>query len=223
MKITPDLPSELTALDRPNSDDRERLGLDEFARIAYFRPDTLPPGFQAELVATRHYVPRAWPFAFTNRIQASHVEVDVETGEVTLLKHWCVEDCGTVINPQLVDEQVRGGVVQGLGAALYERCEYDADGRGQLVNGNVADYLVPMAAEMPEIEVGHVVSPTADSELGAKGAGEAGTAGATGAVANAVNDALRVLGARAITEVPIRPEGVLRALGRGNVPATPKA
>jgi len=68
---------------------------------------------------------------------------------------------------------------------------------------------------MPEIEVGHVVSPTADSELGAKGAGEAGTAGATGAVANAVNDALRVLGARAITEVPIRPEEVLRALGRG--------
>ena len=195
------------------ADGRERLGLDEVARIAYFRPDTLPPGFQAELVATRHYVPKAWPFAFTNGIQASHVEVDIETGRVTLLKHWCVEDCGTVINPQLVDEQVRGGVVQGLGAALFEKCNYDA--RGQLLNGNMADYLVPMAAEMPDIEVGHVVSPTADSELGAKGAGEAGTAGATGAVANAVNDALRVLGAREITEVPITPEGVLRALGRG--------
>jgi len=108
---------------------------------------------------------------------------------------------------------VRGGVVQGLGAALFEKCEYDA--RGQLLNGNMAEYLVPMAAEMPDIEVGHVVSPTADSELGAKGAGEAGTAGATGAVANAVNDALRVLGAREITEVPITPEGVLRAVGRG--------
>ena len=107
------------------ADGRERLGLDEVARIAYFRPDTLPPGFQAELVATRHYVPRAYPFAFTNGIQASHVEVDIETGAVTLLKHWCVEDCGTVINPQLVDEQVRGGVVQGLGAALYEHCVYD--------------------------------------------------------------------------------------------------
>jgi aerobic carbon-monoxide dehydrogenase large subunit len=191
------------------SDGRERIGLDELARIAYFRPDTLPPGFQAELVATRHYVPKAWPFAFTNGIQASHVEVDIETGRVTLLKHWCVEDCGTVINPQLVDEQIRGGVVQGLGAALFEKCEYDA--RGQLTNGNMADYMVPMAAEMPDIEVGHVVSPTADSELGAKGAGEAGTAGATGAVANAVNDALRVLGAAEITEVPITPEGVLRA------------
>src|SRR6516165_345652 len=170
------------------ADGRERIGLDELARIAYFRPDTLPPGFQAELIATRHYVPKAWPFAFTNGVQASHVEVDIETGRVTLLKHWCVEDCGTVINPQLVEEQVRGGVVQGLGAALFEKCEYDA--RGQLLNANMADYLVPLAAEMPDIEVGHVVSPTADSELGAKGAGEAGTAGAAAAVANAVNDAL---------------------------------
>src|SRR5262249_26024402 len=86
----------------------ERIGLDEVARIAYFRPDTLPPGFQAELMATRHYVPRAWPFAFTNGIQASYLEVDIESGFVTLLGHWCVEDCGTVINPQLVDEQIRG-------------------------------------------------------------------------------------------------------------------
>ncbi len=196
-----------------NADGRERIGLDEVARIAYFRPDTLPPGFQAELVATRHYVPRAWPFAFTNGIQASHVEVDIETGAIKLLKHWCVEDCGTVINPQLVDEQVRGGVVQGIGAALFEHCLYDE--RGQLLNGNMADYLVPMAAEMPDIEVGHVVSPTADSELGAKGAGEAGTAGASGAVTNAVNDALRPLGATAITEIPITPDAVLRALRGG--------
>ena len=94
----------------------ERLPLDELARVAYFRPDTLPPGFQAELMATRHYVPRAWPFAFTNGIQASYLEVDTDTGFVKLLKHWCVEDCGTIINPQLVDEQIRGGVVQGIGA-----------------------------------------------------------------------------------------------------------
>ena len=94
----------------------ERLPLDELARVAYFRPDTLPAGVQAELVATRHYVPRAWPFAFTNGVQASYLEVDTDTGFVKLLKHWCVEDCGTVINPQLVDEQIRGGVVQGIGA-----------------------------------------------------------------------------------------------------------
>jgi carbon-monoxide dehydrogenase large subunit len=191
---------------------RERIGLDEVARIAYFRPDTLPPGFQAELMATRHYVPRAWPFAFTNGIQASYLEVDVDTGFITLLKHWCVEDCGTVINPQLVDEQVRGGVVQGIGAALLEHCIYDE--RGQLQNGTMADYLVPMAPEMPDIEVGHVVTPTTDSELGAKGAGEAGTAGAPGAVANAVNDALQPLGAPPITAIPLTPDRVLRALGK---------
>ncbi len=138
----------------------ERLPLEELARIAYFRPDTLPAGIQAELVATRHYVPRAWPFAFTNGIQASYLEVDTDTGFVKLLKHWCVEDCGTIINPQLVDEQIRGGVVQGIGAALFEHCLYDE--RGQMLNGNMADYLVPMAVEMPDIECGHVVSPTAD-------------------------------------------------------------
>ena len=191
---------------------RERIGLDEVARIAYFRPDTLPPGFQAELVATRHYVPRAWPFAFTNGIQASYLEVDVDTGFVKLLRHWCVEDCGTVINPQLVDEQIRGGIVQGIGAALYEHCLYDE--RGQLLNGNMADYLVPMAFEMPDMEVGHVVSPTADSELGAKGAGEAGTAGAPAVVMNAINDALVPLGAKRITEMPATPGVVLKALGK---------
>jgi carbon-monoxide dehydrogenase large subunit len=190
----------------------ERIGLGEIARIAYFRPDTLPSGIQAELVATRHYVPRAWAFAFTNGIQASYLEVDTDSGFVKLLKHWCVEDCGTVINPQLVDEQVRGGIVQGIGAALFEQCLYDE--RGQLLNGNMADYLVPMAVEMPDIEVGHVVTPTADSELGAKGAGEAGTAGAPGCVMNAINDALRPLGAAPLTDMPFTPDKILHALGK---------
>jgi carbon-monoxide dehydrogenase large subunit len=189
---------------------RERMGLDEVARIVYFRPDTLPPGFQAEFLVTRHYVPRGWPFAFTNGVQASYLEVDIRTGAVRLLKHWCVEDCGTVINPQLVDEQIRGGIVQGIGAALFEHCLYDQD--GQMLNANMMDYLVPMAGEMPDIEVGHVVTPTADSELGAKGAGEAGTAGAPACVMNAVNDALRPLGAAPITQMPITPERVLGAL-----------
>jgi len=191
---------------------RERMPLEEVARIVYFRPDTLPPGFQAEFMATRHYVPRAYPFAFTNGVQASYLEVDIQTGEVRLLKHWCVEDCGTVINPQLVDEQIRGGIVQGIGGALFEHCLYDAD--GQMLNANMMDYLVPMAAEMPDMEVGHVVTPTADSELGAKGAGEAGTAGAPGCVMNAINDALRPLGATPITQMPITPERVLAALPR---------
>ena len=190
----------------------ERLPLDELARVAYFRPDTLPAGVQAELMVTRHYVPRGWPFAFTNGIQASYLEVDTDTGFVKLLKHWCVEDCGTIINPQLVDEQIRGGVVQGIGAALFEQCLYDE--RGQMLNGNMADYLVPMAVEMPDIDCGHVVSPTADSELGAKGAGEAGTAGAPASVMNAINDALRPLGAQPLTDMPFTPDKILRALGK---------
>ena len=129
------------------------MPLDEIARVVYFRPDTLPNGLQAEMMAvTRHYVQNDYPFAFTNGIQASYLEVDTETGFVTLLKHWVVEDCGTIINPQLVDEQIRGGVVQGLGAALFEQCLYDE--RGQMLNATMADYLVPMAAEMPDIEVG---------------------------------------------------------------------
>jgi carbon-monoxide dehydrogenase large subunit len=191
---------------------RERMGLDEVARVVYFRPDTLPPGFQAEFMVTRHYVPRAWPFAFTNGVQTSCVEVDIRTGEVKLLKHWCVEDCGTVINPQLVDEQIRGGIVQGIGGVLYEHCLYDE--AGQMLNGTMMDYLVPMAGEMPDIEIGHVVTPTADSELGAKGAGEAGTAGAPACIMNAINDALHPLGATPITAMPITPERVLAALRR---------
>ena len=190
---------------------RERISLDEVARIAYFRPDTLPHDFQPELMVVRHYVPKKYPFAFTNGINACWLEVDVETGFIKLLKYWIVEDCGTIINPQLVDEQIRGGVVQGLGPALTEHCVYDD--RGRLLNGSMMSYLVPMAGEMPDIEVGHVVSPTAESELGAKGAGEAGTAGAAAAVVNAVNDALSPFGVR-ITKIPITPEVVLRALGR---------
>jgi carbon-monoxide dehydrogenase large subunit len=98
-----------------------------------------------------------------------------------------------------------------LGAALYEECLYDA--AGQLTNGTLADYLVPMAGEMPDIVVAHLVTPIAESELGAKGVGEAGTAGAPAAVMNAINDALSAFGAR-VSEQPFTPERILRALGR---------
>jgi carbon-monoxide dehydrogenase large subunit len=187
----------------------ERMPLAELGRVAYFRPDTLPADLKPEFVVTRHYVPKDYPFAFTNGIQASYVEVDTETGFVKLLKHWCVEDCGTVLNPQLVDEQVRGGIVQGIGAALFEVCRYDA--QGQMLNATMADYLVPMASEMPDIDVAHVVSPTASSELGAKGAGEAGTAGAPAAVVNAINDALSPFDALVATQ-PATPQEILKAL-----------
>jgi len=190
---------------------KEHIPLDEVGRVAYFRPDTLPMDFQSELTVTRHYTPREYGFTFTNGIQASYVEVDTETGFVKLLKHWCVEDCGTVINPMLVDEQIRGGIVQGIGGAMFEECLYSED--GQLLNGSMADYLVPMAGEMPDMEIAHIETPTKSSELGAKGAGEAGTAGAPGAVMNAINDALAPLNAN-VSVQPFTPQRVLAALGK---------
>jgi carbon-monoxide dehydrogenase large subunit len=188
-----------------------RIDLAEVARIAYFRADTLPPGTQAQLTVAHHHAPQGYPFAFTNGIQGCLVELDAETGFVRILKHWVVEDCGRIINPMLVDEQVRGGVVQGLGAAFFEECRYDDT--GQLTNGSLADYLVPMACEMPDIEIGHVETPTKDTELGAKGCGEAGTAAASAAALNAVNDAMAPFGAT-IAQIPMTPARLLKALGR---------
>jgi carbon-monoxide dehydrogenase large subunit len=101
--------------------------------------------------------------------------------------------------------------VQGIGAALWEECVYDES--GQLLNGNLADYLVPMSGEIPDIVVAHISTPTRTSELGAKGVGEAGTAGAPAAVMNAINDALAPLGAR-VPAQPCTPERVLQALGK---------
>jgi len=189
----------------------EVMTLETVARTAYFRTDQVPKDFQPELAVTRSYAQKTYSGAFTNGIQASYLEIDPETGFIRLLGHWVVDDCGTVINPLLVDEQIRGACVQGLGAALYEQCLYDT--QGQLLNGSLMDYRVPMAGEMPDITVGHAVTPTATSELGAKGAGEAGTAGASAAVLNAVNDALRPLSAQ-VFEIPITPGRLLHALGK---------
>jgi len=186
-----------------------RIALAEIARIGHFRHDMLPPGVQPELAVTRHYVPDAAPFALANGVQGSSLEVDVETGEIRLLDHFVVEDCGRIVNPLLVEEQIRGGVVQGIGGALFEECRYDAD--GQMLNASFVDYLVPMAAGLPDIHVGHVETPIEETALGTKGAGEAGTVGAPAAILLAVNDALRPLGAR-VTALPIGPEAVLEAV-----------
>ena len=139
------------------------------------------------------------------------VEVDLETGAVRVIKYVAVDDCGRLVNPALVDGQVRGGIVQGVGGALMEHCVYDAS--GQLLTTTLMDYAVPSAADIPPIEVHHLETPAPHVAGGFKGAGEGGTAGAPGAVLNAVNDALSPLGAR-ITRVPMTPEVVLRALGK---------
>ena len=103
------------------------LDFPELGRVAYFRSDTLPADFTPELMVTRHYAQRDFPFIFTNGVQASYVEVDPDTGFVKLLKHWAVEDCGRVINPKLVDEQIRGAIVQGIGGAMLRSEEHTSE------------------------------------------------------------------------------------------------
>ena len=193
-----------------NRDDgAERISLAEIGRIGHFRQDMLPAGLQPELAVTRSHVNNHAMFYVGNGVQGCHVELDPETGMISVLGHWVADDCGRVINPLIVDEQLRGGIVQGIGATLYEHCQYDET--GQMLNATMADYLVPMASEMPDIGTAHVETPEASTELGAKGVGEAGTIGATAAVWLAVNDALRPLGAR-ISEQPFSPARVLNAL-----------
>jgi carbon-monoxide dehydrogenase large subunit len=182
--------------------------LSEIAAVMNYRQNILPPGLDAGPAVTAHVV-MPQPFLLANGVQASLVELDTATGFVKLLRHWVVEDCGRVVNPLLADEQVRGGVVQGLGAALYEESLYDAS--AQLLNGSMADYLVPMAGEMPDIVVAHVETPVAGTLLGAKGIGEAGTIGAAAAVGNAINDALAPFGAEVGTQ-PYTPQRILEAL-----------
>ena len=189
-----------------------RIPLSEIGRIGHFQLGELPNDYQPVLSHTRRYRLQDSPYIYTNGIHGAYVEVDVDTGWIKHLKHWVVEDCGRIINPQLADEQIRGGCVQGLGGALYEHCIYDD--AGQLQNGTMADYVTPMAFEMPDIEVGHVETPTSESELGAKGAGESGTGAAPGVMMNAVNDAIKPLTSGRVKEQPITPEVVLKALGK---------
>jgi carbon-monoxide dehydrogenase large subunit len=183
------------------------LTLGQLARTVHFRSNELR-GLEPSLEATVHYTnPQAW--TFTNGAHLAVVEIDLETGAVRVVKYVAVDDCGRLVNPALVDGQVRGGVVQGLGGALMEHCVYDD--AGQLLTSTLMDYAVPTAADLPPIEVHHLETPAPHVAGGFKGAGEGGTAGAPGAVLNAVNDALAPLGAM-ITEQPVTAERVMRAI-----------
>lgn len=185
------------------------LSVADVGRIGYFRQDTLPRDFDVQLSVSASFVANDKMYYMANGVQASYVEVDCETGFIKMLGQWAVDDCGRIINPLLVEEQVRGGIVQGLGAVLFEECIYSED--GNLLNGTMADYLVPMADEMPDIIVDHVETPEASTRLGAKGIGEGGLIGAMGSAWVAVNDALKPFGAR-VRHQPFTPERVLDAL-----------
>ncbi len=189
-----------------NAAGMSQMSLADLADAFHYRSHTIPLEDLPPLDIAERHAPRNLPYFASNGVQAAHVEVDQGLGTVKILGFWVVDDCGTVINPLLVDEQIRGGVVQGIGAALYEQCIYSAD--GQLENGTLADYLVPMSGEMPDIHVAHVETPIGATQLGARGVGEAGTVAAAAAIWGAVNDALVPLGAE-VTQQPITPEHIL--------------
>src|SRR5882672_4714406 len=189
------------------------LGYAELARTVHFRSNALK-GLEPSLEATVHYTnPQAW--TFTNGAHLAVVEVDVETGRVSVLRYVAVDDCGRVVNPALVEGQIAGGVAQGLGGALMEQCAYDE--AGQPLCGTLMDYAVPTAADVPPLELHHLETPAPSIAGGYKGAGEAGTTGAPAAILNAVNDALAPFGAM-ITDQPITAERVVRAVREGRRP-----
>ena len=167
----------------------------------------MPKGVEAGLEASTFYDPPNFTFPFGAHL--AMVEVDAETGAVTLKRYVALDDCGPQINPVIVEGQVHGGVVQGIGQALWEEAVYDD--AGQLVTGSMLDYALPRADQLPDIEVLSTVTPSPHHPLGVKGIGEAGTIASTVAVYNAVMDALRPLGVTSI-RMPLTPERVWQAI-----------
>jgi aerobic carbon-monoxide dehydrogenase large subunit len=186
----------------------------ELARTAHHAAHLLPEQLGRGLEATASFDPEG---TYSNATHGAVVEVSPSTGAVRLVRYVVVEDCGVMINPMIVDGQVAGGVAQGIGAALFEELCFDP--AGQPVSASFVDYLVPTAADLPDIEIHHLCTPTPRTPTGSKGMGEGGTIGAPAAVLNAVNDALAQVGAL-VERIPVRPEDILAAIaaaggGRG--------
>jgi len=179
----------------------------DVARTAY-QPRQLPPGMEPGFSETAAFTPPA--VTFPNGCQICEVEIDEDTGALTIVRHTVVDDVGRMVNPLLVKGQIHGGVVQGLGQALFENLAYDAE-TGQLLAGSFMDYAMPRADDVPFFEVDSHEVLTAVNPLGAKGVGEAGTVGALPALVNAVNDALAPLGVRHL-DMPMTAERVWRAI-----------
>jgi aerobic carbon-monoxide dehydrogenase large subunit len=184
------------------------MTIGDIAQIAYIAPTSLPPGMTMGLEAQARYTP-ASPFTWSNSCHACVVEVDPVTGAVTILRFIVSEDCGVMINPDVVEGQIAGGVVQGIGGVLYEHMAYDADGNP--MSTTFVDYLLPTAAEVPIIEYGHIETPATTNPGGYKGMGEGGAIGSPPAVINAVADAVAHLGAR-LNRQPLSPGVIVAAI-----------
>lgn len=168
---------------------------------------SLPGNIEPGLEASAHFTPTA--LTYSNGVHAVEVEVDVETGEVTIQRYVALSDSGHMINPMMVDGQIQGGVVHGIGNGLFEHMRYDE--LGQPLTTNLADYLLPTATELPNIDVIHHVSPSPLNPLGVKGVGECGTIPAAAAIVSAVENALEPFGI-CIEEAPIMPMRIVEMI-----------
>lgn len=191
------------------SDPTKTVGLGELARRLIANVNMpVPKGFSPGLDATAYHTTERAVYA--NGTNVCELEVDIETGQVELIGYWVAHDCGTVINPRLVDGQILGGVVHGIGNALFEHMKYDRES-GQPLCTNLGEYLLPLATEMPPIHLSHMESPSPINPLGIKGAGEGGTVPGIACVISGIEDALRPLGVK-INEYPLSPERLLELI-----------
>jgi carbon-monoxide dehydrogenase large subunit len=192
---------------RIRGDAAAAVSIAELARIVHFQAHRLDVDLRYGLEARATFDP---PGTFSNACHVSMVAIDPGTCGIRLHRYLVVEDCGVVINPIVVDGQVRGGVTQGAAAALLERLCFDPD--GQPVSTTLMDYQAPTAAEMCDIDIIHLQTPSRFSETGAKGMGEGGTIGAPAAVLNAINNAVGALGL-SFDHIPVLPQDLSDALG----------
>jgi carbon-monoxide dehydrogenase large subunit len=189
-----------------------RITVAQLAQKAYVAPMELPPGMEPGLEATHAYDPP--PLTFSSGTHICQVEIDRETGALTVLRYTIVEDCGRMLNPRVVEGQLHGATAQGLGGALLEEVVYDADGQNR--TATLLDYALPIATLMPSFEVEHLERLDPNTPLGMKGMAEGGVMGASAAISNAVADALAALGVAAGRQpfTPQRLAEALRAAGR---------
>ncbi len=184
--------------------------LREIAVKAFGMPGfSMAGGLAPGLEHTAHFTPDQ--SAYSNGAHVAEVEVDIETGEVKILRYTVAHDCGRVINPMVVDGQVVGGVAHGVGNALYEQLAFDDN--AQPLTTNFGEYLLPMATDVPRVDLVHLETPSPLNPLGVKGAGEGGTISAIGAIISAVEHALEPFGVR-IAEAPITPQRIVELLGK---------
>ena len=183
------------------------MTMQQIGGLAYYGGEARPNDMEPALTSTRTYDP---PETYSNGTIVAIVEVDVQTGKVDLQRIVCCEDCGTMLNPMVVDGQMHGAISHGIGGALYEDLAYDEN--GQFLSGSLMDYLYPSTTEVPDMDIAHIETPSVVTEGGIKGMGESGNIAAGAACLNAIADAISPFGKVEITKTPIGPNEVLELI-----------